>query len=120
MFYTIIVPLNRRGLALFFFLIKRTKNQVSKEASLRSGPLPGSSGKTSGCKIFAPLRPLSPCASAKNCYAPPSAQAHQFYLPSPEAFLLTVFGTEPTFTCFEKCKRSAKACQGARPGVWPV
>jgi hypothetical protein len=36
---TIIRPLNRRGLALFFFLIKRTKNQVSREASLRS-PIP--------------------------------------------------------------------------------
>jgi hypothetical protein len=75
----------------YFFLDEKvTKNQVSKEASLRSGPLPGSSGKTSGCKIFAPLRPLFPLASAKNCYAPPSAQGYQFYLPSPEAFLLTV------------------------------
>jgi hypothetical protein len=46
-------PLNRRGLALFFSLMKRTKNQVSKEASLRSWPLPGSSGKTSGCNTFA-------------------------------------------------------------------
>jgi hypothetical protein len=59
---------------LFFFLIKRTKNQVSKEASLRSWPLPGSSGKTTGCKVFAPLRTLLPRASAKNCYAPPNAQ----------------------------------------------
>jgi hypothetical protein len=64
----------------FYFLLdqKVTKNQVSKEASFRSWPLPGSSAKTSGCKIFAPLRPLLPDASAKNCYAPPNAQDHQF------------------------------------------
>jgi hypothetical protein len=39
-------------MALFFFLIKRTKNQASKEASLRSGPLPGKTDKTAGCIIL--------------------------------------------------------------------
>jgi hypothetical protein len=99
--------------------MKRTKNQVSKEASLRSGLLPGSSGKTAGCKIFAPLRPLVPYASAKNCYAPPTTQSHQFYLPSSEAFLLTVQGQNRHSVFNEARKRSVKACQGARPGVLP-
>jgi hypothetical protein len=30
LYLTYIGPLSRRGLALFFFLIKRTKNQVSR------------------------------------------------------------------------------------------
>jgi len=39
-------PLNRRGLALFFCLIKRTKNQVIWNASLHSRPLRCKASKT--------------------------------------------------------------------------
>jgi hypothetical protein len=52
----------------FYFLLdqKVAKNQASKEASLRSGPLPGSSGKTAGCNTFAPFVAQA-IASAKVC-----------------------------------------------------
>jgi hypothetical protein len=93
---TIIRPLNRRGLALFFFLIKRTKNQVSREASLRSpalGPLLGHSPckavRTTGCNYFALLRSRFPMLLQK--FAMP-LQPHgpSLFCPlSPEAFLLT-------------------------------
>ncbi|WP_377021477.1 hypothetical protein [Mucilaginibacter angelicae] len=64
-------------------MIKRTKNQVSREASLRSPapcahcsrPLPCKPGRTTGCNYFALLRSHFPNASAKTCYAPAAAQA---------------------------------------------
>jgi hypothetical protein len=56
-----------------FFLDEKSNKKIksAKRLLCAQGPLPGSSAKTSGCKIFAPLCPLLPAASAKNCYAPP-------------------------------------------------
>ncbi|NNU34147.1 hypothetical protein HK413_08290 [Mucilaginibacter sp. S1162] len=85
------------------FLDKKNQKSSQQRGFLRSGPLRGSSGKTSGCKIFAPLRPLLPNASAKSCYAP-NAQGRQFYLPSPKLFA-DGFITEPTIRLLiNKCK----------------
>jgi hypothetical protein len=60
----------------FYFLLdqKVTKNQVSREASLRSGPLPGSSAKTTGCNTFAPVVAHRPPLQQKLANAPPNAQ----------------------------------------------
>jgi hypothetical protein len=78
----------------YFFLDEKvTKNQVSKEASLRSWPLPGKFNRITGCNIFAPLRSLLPHASAKSCYAFPARKANLFCCISPEAFLLTLCTT---------------------------
>jgi hypothetical protein len=53
----------------FFSLMKRTKNQVSKKASLRSMPFPANWSKP-GLQTIAPwLRPLKARASENICYA---------------------------------------------------
>ncbi len=45
-----------RGGSLFFFLIKRTKNQVNSNASLSHKPRAAKPGSTTGFLSFAPLR----------------------------------------------------------------
>jgi hypothetical protein len=83
-------------LALFFFLIKRTKNQVTRKASLRTDlrtipPLAFALqiGQNHGLLNFAPLRSLIAYASAKSSYALPTLKATMFCPLSPEAYLLT-------------------------------
>jgi len=66
--------------------MKRTKNQVSQNASLRSGPLPGKAGKTTGYGLLR-LRKSQLC---KIPDVRTAAQGHQFYLLSPEAVRLTL------------------------------
>jgi hypothetical protein len=56
-------PLNRRGRALFFSLMKRTKNQVICDASLRSWPFPCKAGKNLGRGLL-PLLPHEPSLQA--------------------------------------------------------
>jgi hypothetical protein len=74
--------------------MKSNQKSSQQRGFLRSGPLPGSSGKTSGCKIFAPLRPLLAHASAKNCYAPPQrAKATSFTCPHPKLFCWRLHNT---------------------------
>ncbi|WP_299352591.1 hypothetical protein [Mucilaginibacter sp.] len=73
--------------------MKRSKNQVSKEASLRSRPLPVSPGKTTGCKIFAPLRTLLPHAQQKIAMPFPTLLATSFTCPHPKLFADTLHNT---------------------------
>jgi hypothetical protein len=74
----------------YFFLDEKvTKNQVSKEASLRTRPLPCKTDKTTGCIILP--QPLQPTLMAKRRYALSAARPNLFYQFSPEAFLLTLF-----------------------------
>jgi len=84
-------PLNRRGLALLFFLIKRTKTEPSElmsayktkyfanKSSQQIGfftrkALPCKPGRTTGCNYFA--LPSQAPASAKTCYALSCALGH--------------------------------------------
>jgi hypothetical protein len=48
-----------------------------------------------------------------------AAQPNLFSRLSPEAARMTTWD-RANIPSYEKRKRSAKACQGARPGVWPV
>jgi hypothetical protein len=54
--------------------MKRTKNQVSRDASLPHWPLPCKSGKTTGCNTFAHLS-HKPTLQQKFANALPAAQA---------------------------------------------
>jgi hypothetical protein len=106
--------------AHYFFLDeKATKNQVSRDAPLPHGALPCKSGKTTGYVLLPCCRSLNVLTSAKSLMPFSIAQSHQFYLLSPEAFLLTLCGKGKLLVS-EKIKKEAWGSQGARPGVWPV
>jgi hypothetical protein len=77
-------------MAFFFFLIKRSKNQVRKNASLPHNASPCRAHKNHGPGPFAPICRTSPALQAKLPMPFAIAQAISFYLPSPEAFFLTV------------------------------
>jgi hypothetical protein len=70
----------------FYFLLdqKVTKNQVNKEASLRTGPLPGKTNKTTGCIILPPS--LQPTARGKRRYALPTRSPTCFISFHPKLF----------------------------------
>jgi hypothetical protein len=79
--------------------------------------LPGKTDKTTGCIILP--QPLQPNAHGKKTLCPSAYKPNLFYQFSSEAFLLTVLVNTNIFLSMNNEKRSAKACQGARPGVWP-
>jgi hypothetical protein len=117
--FTKIVPLNRRGWALFFSLMKKNQKSSQQRGFFAAQAFPCMANKTTGCNYFTPVVAHGPRFS-KNLLCPCHRTVDQFYLPSPEAFLLTV-QDRPTFWKFiEQSKKEALACQGARPGVWPV
>ncbi|MDB5030204.1 hypothetical protein [Mucilaginibacter sp.] len=102
----------------YFFLDEKvTKNQVSKEASLRTGPLPCKSGKTTGCIILLSRKGHSP-GKKTLCPSPHSWPA---VLP---AFSRSLFAdtllNKPKMCVSKKNEKRVKACQHTRPGVWPV
>jgi hypothetical protein len=73
--------------SFFFFLDKKeAKNQVSHDASFRTRPCP-QSVKTTGCNLLPGYR--AGLRFSKNLLCPSLRTAHQFYLISPEAYLLT-------------------------------
>jgi hypothetical protein len=86
-----LVTLNCRVIALFFSLMKRTKNQVIREASLPHGALcPCKASKTEGPVLLPPLSHPQVHASGKITNALTAARPHLFYRLSPEAARLTV------------------------------
>ncbi|TSJ40262.1 hypothetical protein FO440_10890 [Mucilaginibacter corticis] len=80
--------------------------------------MPCKSGKTNGPVLLPPVVAQA-AASGKITNALAAARPNLFYLLSPEAFRLTVPLSTIISYCTKIKKRSAKASQGARPGVWP-
>jgi hypothetical protein len=71
-----------------------------------------------GLRSFALLRSRNATTSAKSPMPFATTPGHQFYLLSPEAFLLTLCGKGKLLVS-EKIKKEAWGSQDARPGVWP-
>jgi hypothetical protein len=78
--------------AFVLFLDKKNQKSSQQRGFFALRPLPGRPAKTTGCNTFARLSHKAPLQQ-KFANAPPGAQVHQFYLPSPEAFLLTLCPT---------------------------
>jgi hypothetical protein len=77
----------------FYFLLdqKVTKNQASRDASLRSGPCPAVQLKPRAA-ILLPLFIAQGSRFSKSLLMPlPTRKGHQFYLPSSEAYLLALY-----------------------------
>jgi hypothetical protein len=91
---------------LFFFLIKRTKNQVSKEASLRSWPLPGKTDKTTGCIILPPS--LQPNAHGKKTLCPSRPQAQLVLSVFTRSFFADGFGQHQHFLSVNNQKEAQR------------
>jgi hypothetical protein len=69
-------------------------------------------------RSFCRLLSRKATASGKITNARATTQPNLFYRLSPEAARLTVFGQNQHFVIMNN-EKSAKACQGARPGVLP-
>jgi hypothetical protein len=91
----------------YFFLDEKvTKNQVSKEASLRSRPLPGKTDKTTGCNIFAPLSHPLAHRFSKKLLCPSRPQGLLILSVFTRSFFADAFGIEPIFCYLRSMKKS--------------
>ncbi|MDB5115196.1 MAG: hypothetical protein JWQ79_688 [Mucilaginibacter sp.] len=85
----------------------------------RTGPLPCKTGKTTGYVLLPGCHSLNATTSAKSLMPFATTQGHQFYLLSPEAFLLTVLVQESFQDNGIKKKRGAVRARGRESGlVW--
>jgi len=97
-------------------LIKKQKIKSAEMLLCRTWPLPCKSGKTTGRKILPCYRSRRPALQQKVTMPLPT-----HYPPVLPDFIRSCSADELRFNDeYCKIKRSAKACQGARPGVWPV
>jgi len=84
---------------------------------LRTGPLPCKAGKTTGCIIL--LQLAQAIARAKRRYALPAAQPN-IVLPDFTRSFSSDISVLTNILVTVTNEKEAVACQGARPGVWPV